>query len=106
WSAVWRTPPPPPRPLLVLPHRRREPLEMQGGTTFHFVTDGIEAAFERATEAAAGRDISIGGAASPARQYLAAGLVDELAIHLTPVLLGGGEPLLAGLGDVLAGYEC
>src|SRR6476620_6125827 len=106
WRGWWGEDPPYHAPVFVLTHHRREPLEMQGGTTFHFVTDGIEAAFERATEAAAGRDISIGGGASTARQYLAAGLVDELAIHLTPVLLGGGEPLLAGLGDVLAGYEC
>jgi len=106
WNGWWGDDPPYHTPVFVLTHHRREPLEMQGGTTFHFVTDGIEAAFERATEAAAGRDISIGGGASTARQYLAAGLVDELAIHLTPVLLGGGEPLLAGLGDVLAGYEC
>jgi dihydrofolate reductase len=106
WNGWWGDDPPYHTPVFVLTHHEREPLEMQGGTTFNFVTDGIEAAFERATEAAAGRDISIGGGASTARQYLAAGLVDEMAVHVTPVLLGRGEPFLAGLGDVLAGYEC
>ena len=106
WNGWWGDDPPYHTPVFVLTHHKREPLEMQGGTTFHFVTDGIEAAFERATEAAAARDISIGGGASTARQYIAAGLVDEMAIHVTPVLLGGGEALLAGVGDALAAYEC
>src|SRR5262249_59962813 len=93
-------------PVFVLTHHAREPVEMQGGTTFHFVTDGIEAALERATEAAAGRDISLGGGASTVRQYLRAGLVDEMAIHVTPVLLGRRHPLFDDVGDVLRGYEC
>jgi dihydrofolate reductase len=106
WNGWWGDDPPYHTPVFVLTHHEREPLQMQGGTTFHFVTDGIGAALERATEAAAGRDITIGGGASTARQYLEAGLVDEMALHVSPVLLGRGEPLLAGLGDVLAGYEC
>jgi dihydrofolate reductase len=106
WNGWWGEDPPYHTPVFVLTHHEREPVEMQGGTTFHFVTDGIEAALERATEAAAGRDISIGGGASTVRQYLEAGLVDEMAIHVSPVLLGHGEPLLAGLGDVLEAYEC
>ena len=72
---------------------------MQGGTTFHFVTDGIETALERAREAAAGKHVRIGGGASVANQYLAAGLVDELSVHLVPKLIGGGARLFEGLGD-------
>jgi len=106
WNGWWGEDPPYHTPVFVLTHHAREPLEMQGGTTFYFVTEGIEAAFERATDAAAGRDISLGGGASTARQYLEAGLVDEMAVHVTPVLLGGGEPLFAGIGDVLQAYEC
>ena len=95
-----------PHPVFVLTHHAREPLEMEGGTTFHFVTDGIEAALERATDAAAGRDVLLGGGASTASQYLRAGLVDEMAVHVTPVLLGRGERLFADIGDALDGYEC
>jgi dihydrofolate reductase len=78
---------------------------MEGGTTFHFVTDGIEAALERAVEAAAGKDVIIGGGASTAQQYLRAGLVDELEVHVAPVLLGGGERLFDDLDDGPAGLE-
>src|SRR5215470_16646682 len=106
WRGWWGEDPPYHHPVFVLTHHAREPLEMQGGTTFHFVTDGIEAAFDRATDAAAGRDISIGGGASTARQYLKAGLVDEMAIHVTPVLLGRGERLFDDVEDSLDGYEC
>jgi dihydrofolate reductase len=106
WNGWWGDDPPYHTPVFVLTHYAREPVEMQGGTTFHFVTDGIEAALERATAAAAGRDISLGGGASTVRQFLRAGLVDEIAIHVTPVLLGHGERLLDDLGDALAGFEC
>jgi dihydrofolate reductase len=89
----------------VLTHHEREPVEMQGGTTFHFVTDGIEAALQLATDAAGGKDVSLGGGASTARQYIRAGLVDEMAVHVTPILLGSGERLFEDVG-ALAGYEC
>jgi dihydrofolate reductase len=98
WRGWWGEEPPFHCPVFVLTHHPREPLEMEGGTTFHFVTDGIEAALERATEAAAGKDVSLGGGASVARQYLAAGLVDEMELALVPVLLGAGERLFDGLG--------
>jgi len=106
WNGWWGDDPPYHAPVFVLTHHPREPLEMQGGTTFHFVADGIEAALDRAREAAGGRDVSIGGGASTVRQYLRAGLVDEMRLHVVPVLLGAGEPLLAGIGDVLAAFEC
>jgi dihydrofolate reductase len=106
WNGWWGEDPPYHTPVFVLTHHAREPVEMQGGTTFHFVTEGIEAALERAVEAAGGKDVSLGGGASTARQYLRAGLVDEMAVHVTPILLGGGERLFEDVGDVLAGYEC
>ena len=83
----------------VLTHHAREPLELKGGTTFYFVTDGIESALEQAKDAAGGKDVSLGGGADVAQRYLAAGLVDELAISLVPVLLGGGARLFDNLGD-------
>ena len=79
---------------------------MQGGTTFHFVTDGIEAALELALDAAGGRDVSIGGGAATAQQYLRAGLVDMMRIHVTPVLLSAGERLFDGVGATLSAFEC
>jgi len=106
WKGWWGDEPPYHTPVFVLTHHPREPLEMEGGTTFYFVTDGIEAALERARAAAGDRDISIGGGAATARQYLAAGLVDRMTLNVAPVLLGAGEKLLDGLGDALAGYEC
>jgi len=89
----------------VLTHHPRKPLALDGGTTFTFVTDGIESALERAREAAGGRDVALAGGANAARQYLAAGLADEMEIHLVPVLLGSGERLFAGLGDDLHGLR-
>jgi dihydrofolate reductase len=86
--------------VFVLGHREREPLEMEGGTTFHFVTDGIEAAMERAKEAAGDRTVSIAGGASTVQQYLRAGLIDELRLHIAPVILGSGERLLDDVGDL------
>jgi dihydrofolate reductase len=100
WRGWWGEDPPYHAPVFVLAHREREPLEMQGGTTFHFVTDGIEAAMERAKEAAGDRTVSIAGGASTVQQYLRAGLIDELRLHIAPVILGSGERLLDGVGDL------
>ncbi len=98
WTGWWGDDPPFHGPVFVLTHHPRAPLPMQGGTTFFFVTGGIEAALAQATQAAHGKDVALGGGANAAQQYLAAGLVDEMEIHLVPVLLGGGERLLDGLG--------
>jgi dihydrofolate reductase len=98
WTGWWGDDPPFGHPVFVVTHHDREPLEMKGGTTFHFVTEGIEAALERAKGAAAGKDVSLGGGASVAQQYLAAGLLDEVEVSLVPVLLGGGERLFDNLG--------
>jgi dihydrofolate reductase len=100
WRGWWGEDPPFHTPVFVLTHHPREPLEMEGGTTFVFVTDGIEAAFEQAKQAAGGRDVLLGGGASVVQQYLAAGLVDEFELHLVPVLLGDGERLLENVGDL------
>src|SRR5690606_37989675 len=93
-------------PVFVLTHHPRPPLTMAGGTTFHFVTDGIHAALDRAKEAAQGKDIRLGGGVATVRQYLSAGLVDELHLAISPVLLGRGEHLLAGIDTVSLGYRC
>ena len=105
WNGWWGNNPPFHHPVFVLTHYAREPLEMEGGTTFHFVTDGIEAALERARQAAGGKDITLAGGAKAAQQYLAAGLVDEMEINLAPTLLGSGERLFDGVGDDLHGLE-
>jgi dihydrofolate reductase len=89
----------------VLAHHPRDPLELDGGTTFTFVTDGLEAALERARRAAGGKDVAVAGGAAAARQYLAAGRVDEMEINLVPTLLGSGERLFDGLGGDLRGLE-
>ncbi len=93
WKGWWGEDPPFHVPVFVLTHHQREPLEMEGGTTFHFVTDGIEVALERATAAAEGKDVAIGGGAQTIQQYIAAGLVDEMWIHVVPILLGAGTRL-------------
>jgi dihydrofolate reductase len=98
WRGWWGEEPPYHHPVFVLTHHPREPLQMQGGTTFEFVTDGIESALARAKEAAQGADVWLAGGASVANQYLAAGLVDEVDVSIAPVLLGGGERLFEGLG--------
>jgi dihydrofolate reductase len=90
--------------VFVLTHHRREPLRKQGGTTFTFVTDGIESALEQARSAAGAKDVVVGGGADVGRQYLRAGLLDELQLHLVPVLLGGGARLFEGRPDVA--LEC
>src|SRR3954447_18579340 len=102
WRGWWGEDPPFHVPVFVLTHHPREPLEMDGGTTFHFVTDGIEPALAPAREAAAGRDVRLGGGAEAAQQYLAAGLVDELQLNVVPTLLGAGERLFENVG---AGLE-
>jgi dihydrofolate reductase len=99
WRGWWGEEPPFHAPVYVLTHHEREPLEMQGGTTFHFVTGGIEAALEHARAAAGDENVAIAGGASTVNQYLAAGLLDELYLHIAPVILGGGERLFAGVGD-------
>ena len=106
WTGWWGDDPPFHTPVFVLTHHAREPLEMAGGTTFHFVTDGIEAALAQALEAAGGLDVSVGGGAETAQQYLRARLIDEMEIHVVPVLLGGGERLFENLDGGLAGFEC
>ena len=100
WRGWWGEDPPYHAPVYVLTHHPREPLEMEGGTTFHFVTDGIESALEQARAAAGDADVGIAGGASTVQQYLAAGLVDELDLHISPVLLRAGERLFENVGDV------
>jgi dihydrofolate reductase len=99
WNGWWGDDPPFHHPVFVLTHHAREPLEMKGGTTFHFVTDGIESALAQGKEAAAGKDVALGGGAGVAQQYLAAGLIDELDISIVPLFLGGGARLFENLGD-------
>jgi dihydrofolate reductase len=106
WTGWWGEDPPFHTPVFVLTHHPRESLEMRGGTTFHFVTDGIVSALERALEAADGRDVSVGGGADAAQQYLRARLIDEMEIHVVPVLLGGGSRLFENLDGGPTGYEC
>ena len=105
WKGWWGDEPPYCVPTFVLTHYAREPIVMKGGTTFHFVTDGIESALDQARAAAGDKDIRIGGGASTIRQYLQAGLVDEMHVALRPVLLGQGEPLFAGLDLRELGYK-
>ena len=99
WRGWWGEDPPFHVPVFVLTHHPREPLPMEGGTTFTFVTDGIESALEQARTAAGDKDVMIAGGASAVQQYLAAGLLDELYLHIVPILLGAGERLLEGVGD-------
>jgi dihydrofolate reductase len=101
WRGWWGEDPPFHVPTFVLTHHPRAPLEMEGGTSFHFVTDGIEPALTRAREAADGKDVRLGGGAEAAQQYLAAGLIDELQLNVVPILLGEGERLFENVGDRL-----
>jgi len=105
WRGWWGDNPPYHCPTFVLTHHEREPAVMEGGTTFHFVTGGIREALDRAREAAGDKDIRIGGGAETIRQYLVAGLIDELHIAVAPILLGSGEPLFAGLDLPALGFE-
>lgn len=105
WNGWWGDNPPFHHPVFVLTHHKREPLQLEGGTTFMFVTTGIEAALEQARRAAGGKDVSLAGGASAAQQYLAADLVDEMEISVVPTLLGSGERLFDGVGDDLHGLK-
>ncbi len=106
WKGWWGDNPPYHVPVFVLTHHARPAIEMDGGTTFHFVTDGIDAALARAREAAQGRNVRLGGGVATIRQYLQAGLVDEMHLAIVPKLLGSGEALLAGLDLPALGYAC
>ena len=99
WQGWWGEDPPYHAPVFVLTHHEREPLELSD-TTFNFVTDGIESALDQAKEAAGDQDVKLSGGADVARQYLAAGLIDEMELHVVPVLLGSGERLLDDVGDL------
>jgi dihydrofolate reductase len=105
WKGWWGDNPPYHVPVFVLTHHARGPLEMAGGTTFHFVTGGIDEALMRAKDAAGAKDVRIGGGAATIRQYVRARLVDEMHLVFSPVLLGSGEPLLAGLDLLSLGYR-
>jgi dihydrofolate reductase len=105
WKGWWGANPPYHVPVFVLTHHPRAPLEMEGGTTFHFVTGGIHSALAQARAAAQGRDVRVGGGVSVIRQYLEAGLVDEMHLALTPAVLGAGEALLAGIDLRRLGFE-
>ena len=106
WKGWWGDDPPYHAPVFVLTHHAREPIPMQGGTTFHFVTGGIHAALDRARHDAGGRDVRLGGGVATVRQCLRAGLVDEMHLAVAPVLLGAGEALFPGIDLPGLGYEC
>jgi dihydrofolate reductase len=106
WKGWWGGSPPYHTPVFVLTNHPRPSITMDGGTVFHFVTDGINAALARATEAAAGKDVRIGGGVATIRQYLKAGLIDEMHLAISPVLLGSGEHLFAGINLIELGYRC
>jgi dihydrofolate reductase len=106
WKGWWGDTPPYRAPVFVLTNHARAPLVMKGGTTFHFVTDGAQAALQRATEAANGQDIQLVGGVATIRQYLQAGLIDEMHVAISPILLGSGEHLFAGIDAPKLGYRC
>ncbi len=106
WRGWWGDNPPYHHPVFVLTHHAHAPIEMEGGTTFHFVTDGIESALAQARAAAGDDDIRLGGGAATVREYLRAGLVDDLHVPIVPLLLGAGERLFDDLGDAIERYEC
>lgn len=106
WKGWWGNNPPYHTPVFVLTHYARASIAMDGGTTFHFVTDGIERALERATEAAKGLDVRLGGGVATIRQYLRARLIDEMHIAIAPVLLGSSENLFSGIDMLSLGYRC
>jgi dihydrofolate reductase len=106
WKGWWGDNPPYHVPVFVLTHHTRPTITMAGGTVFHFVTEGIHAALQRAQQAAGGRDVRLGGGVATIRQYLRARLVDEMHLAISPVLLGGGEALLAGIDLLALGYRC
>ena len=100
WKGWWGDEPPYHGPVFVLAHREREPVPMQGGTTFHFVTDGIESALAQAREAAGDRDVAVMGGATTINQYLKAGLLDELNLHILPITVGEGVRIFEGVGEI------
>jgi dihydrofolate reductase len=106
WKGWWGDNPPYHCPVFVLTHHARDPIAMQGGTVFHFVTDGIHSALEQASAAAGDQDVRVGGGVSVIRQYLEAGLIDEMHLAISPVLLGSGEHLLSGIDTPKLGYVC
>ena len=106
WKGWWGDNPPYHVPVFVLTHYKRDPIEMEGGTTFHFVTGGIHEALDQAKAAAGGKDVRVGGGVSTIRQYLQEKLIDELHLAVSPVLLGKGENLFAGLDMLELGYQC
>lgn len=106
WKGWWGEDPPYHHPVFVLTHHERVPIPMEGGTTFHFVNEGIEAALERAFEAADGGDVRLGGGVSTIQQYMRAGLIDEMHVAIVPTLLGRGERLFDNLDGGVAGYQC
>ncbi len=106
WTGWWGDNPPYHTPVFVLTNYARPSIAMSGGTTFHFVTDGIHAALRRATGAANGQDVRLGGGVSTIRQYLQAGLIDEMHVAISPILLGSGEHLFAGIDTPALGYQC
>jgi dihydrofolate reductase len=106
WKGWWGDNPPYHTPVFVLTSHTREPIPMDGGTTFHFVTEGINDALERAKDAANGLDVRLGGGVATIRQYLRAGLIDEVHLAIVPILLGSGESLLAGIDMPSLGYRC
>jgi dihydrofolate reductase len=106
WRGWWGDDPPYHHPVFVLTHHPHDPIEMDGGTTFHFVTDGIESALARAAAAAGGADVRLGGGVATIEEYLRAGLVDDLHVVVVPTFLGRGERLFDDLGDAVDGYEC
>jgi dihydrofolate reductase len=105
WRGWWGEDPPYHVPVFVLTHHRRPPLEMEGGTVFHFVTDGFESALMQARAAAGDRDVRVGGGVATIRQYLTAGLIDEMHIAISPILLGRGEQLFAGIDLPALGFR-
>ncbi len=106
WNGWWGTNPPYHHPVFVLTHHPHAPIPMEGGTTFHFVTDGIESALEQAFVAANGKDVRLGGGAATIQEYLRAGRIDEMHVAIVPILLGRGERLFDNLDDGAVGYEC
>ena len=106
WTGWWGEDPPFHHAVFVLTHHQRPPIEMQGGTTFHFIDGGIEAALSKAIEAAGERDVLVGGGAATIRQYLRASLIDEMHLAIVPVLLGSGERLFDDLGSSSGHYRC
>ena len=106
WKGWWGDNPPYHVPVFVLTHHKRAPIEMEGGTTFYFVADGIHSALDQAKAAAGGKDVRVGGGVSTIRQYLQEKLIDEMHLAISPILLGSGEHLFAGLDMLKLGYRC